>query len=103
MRLSYIYQTLCDFLRGVFLNSNPHACGDCQRYPATVRCDKKLHVFWAETQVQRLNLTVEILVNAAGVCRVGRVENCADEDLNAQLQLNVVGTSRLTRLFAKGT
>ncbi|CAM9823883.1 unnamed protein product [Pylaiella littoralis] len=52
-------------------------------------------------EVQRLNLTVEILVNAAGVCRVGRVENCADEDLNAQLQLNVVGTSRLTRLFAK--
>eukprot|EP00752_Nemacystus_decipiens_P002280 g2160.t2 len=52
-------------------------------------------------EVQRLNLTVEILVNAAGVCRRGRVENCADQDLSAQLLLNVVGTSRLTRLFAQ--
>lgn len=52
--------------------------------------------------MRRLNLTVEILVNAAGVCRKGRVENCADQDLSAQLLLNVVGTSRLTRLFAQG-
>lgn len=52
--------------------------------------------------MHRLNLTVEILVNAAGVCRRGRVENCADHDLSAQLLLNVVGTSRLTRLFAQG-
>lgn len=59
---------------------------------------------WAvEAQVRRLNLTVEVLVNAAGVCRVGRVESCADQDLSAQLLLNVVGTSRLTRLFAQGT
>ncbi|CBN78120.1 conserved unknown protein [Ectocarpus siliculosus] len=53
------------------------------------------------TQVQRLNLTVDILVNAAGLCRVGRVNNCAEEDLTSQLMLNVVGTSQLTRLFAK--
>eukprot|EP00903_Cladosiphon_okamuranus_P010213 g9672.t1 len=52
-------------------------------------------------EVQRLNLTVEILVNAAGMCRRCRVENCADQDLSAQLLLNVVGTSRLTRLFAQ--
>ncbi|CAM9212805.1 unnamed protein product, partial [Hapterophycus canaliculatus] len=52
-------------------------------------------------EVQRLNVTVDVLVNAAGVCRVGRVENCSDQDLEAQLMLNVVGTSRLTRLFAK--
>ncbi|CAM9354228.1 unnamed protein product [Ectocarpus fasciculatus] len=52
-------------------------------------------------EVQRLNLTVDILVNAAGLCRVGRVDNCAEEDLTSQLMLNVVGTSRLTRLFAK--
>ncbi|CAM9719584.1 unnamed protein product [Scytosiphon promiscuus] len=52
-------------------------------------------------EVQRLNLTVDVLVNAAGVCRVGRVEKCTDQDLEAQLMLNVVGTSRLTRLFAK--
>lgn len=61
-----------------------------------------LYIFGRKTQVRRLNLTVEILVNAAGVCRLGRVENCADGDLTAQLLLNVVGTSRLTRLFAKG-
>ncbi|CAB1104366.1 unnamed protein product [Ectocarpus sp. CCAP 1310/34] len=52
-------------------------------------------------EVQRLNLTVDILVNAAGLCRVGRVNNCAEEDLTSQLMLNVVGTSQLTRLFAK--
>lgn len=57
---------------------------------------------FAARQIQRLNLTVDILVNAAGVCRVGRVEKCTDQDLEAQLMLNVVGTSRLTRLFAKG-
>lgn len=63
-----------------------------------------MRVRWTgcETQAQRLNLTVEILVNAAGVCRRGRVESCADQDLSAQLLLNVVGTSRLTRLFAQG-
>ncbi|CAM9265044.1 unnamed protein product [Ectocarpus sp. 4 AP-2014] len=52
-------------------------------------------------EVQRLNLTVDILVNAAGLCRVGRVNDCAEEDLTSQLMLNVVGTSQLTRLFAK--
>lgn len=53
-------------------------------------------------QVHRLNITVEILVNAAGVCRTGRVEALQSEDLETQLNLNVIGTSLLTRLFAKG-
>ncbi len=65
-------------------------------------CCPRKHRSRLRMQVRRLNLTVEILVNAAGVCRVGRVENCADEDLNAQMMLNVVGTSRLTQLFARG-
>lgn len=54
-------------------------------------------------QVKRLNITVEILVNAAGMCRVGRVESLQDDDLMAQLQLNIVGTTVLTRRFIKGT
>lgn len=41
-------------------------------------------------------------MNAAGVCHTGRVEALHGEDLQAQLNLNVVGTSLLTRLFAKG-
>lgn len=53
-------------------------------------------------QVKRLNITVEILVNAAGVCRVGRLESCSEEDLEAQLLLNVMGTTLLTRRFVKG-
>lgn len=52
--------------------------------------------------MKRLNITVEILVNAAGVCRVGRLESCSEEDLEAQLLLNVMGTTLLTRRFVKG-
>lgn len=54
------------------------------------------------TQVRRLNITVDILVNAAGVCRAGRVDDTDAEGLREQLELNVVGTSLLSRLFAKG-
>lgn len=53
-------------------------------------------------KVRRLNITVDVLVNAAGVCRVGKLEMLDEEALNDQLQLNVIGTSFLTRLFAKG-
>lgn len=45
---------------------------------------------------------MDVLVNAAGVCRVGRLETLDEEELINQLQLNVIGTSLLTRLFAKG-
>lgn len=53
-------------------------------------------------QVKRLNITVDILVNSAGVCRVGQFDTLEEEDLNAQMQLNVVGTTLISRLFAKG-
>lgn len=52
--------------------------------------------------MKRLNLTVEILVNAAGVCRVGRLESCSEQDVETQLLLNVMGTTLMTRLFVKG-
>lgn len=56
----------------------------------------------AVRKVSRLNMTVEILVNAAGVCRAGRVEHSTSEDMEEQIQLNVLGTSLLTRLFSRG-
>lgn len=34
---------------------------------------------------------------------MGRLESVEEDDLRRQLELNVVGTSLLTRLFAKGT
>ena len=49
-----------------------------------------------------LSITVEILVNAAGVCRVGRLESSSEEDVESQLLLNVMGTTLITRLFVKG-
>lgn len=53
-------------------------------------------------QVKRLNITVDILVNSAGVCRVGQFDTLEENDLIGQMQLNVVGTTLISRLFAKG-
>ncbi|CAM9139519.1 unnamed protein product [Ascophyllum nodosum] len=52
-------------------------------------------------EVKRLNISVEILVNSAGICRVGRVDSLDEEDVMAQLQLNVAGTTSITHPFAK--
>lgn len=54
------------------------------------------------TQVERLNITVEILVNAAGECQVGALETLDLETVQQQVDLNVLGTTLLTKLFATG-
>ena len=63
----------------------------------------ELHTWrFDDGQVKRLNISVEILVNSAGICRVGRVDSLDEEDVMAQLQLNVAGTTAITHPFAKG-
>lgn len=68
-------------------------CGDTHLTPSPSLC------VW---QVSRLNLSVDILVNAAGVGRLGRLDHSTSQDVEGQINLNVLGTTLLTRLFAQG-
>lgn len=60
------------------------------------------HAVFTVFQVSHLNITVEILVNAAGMCRSGLVGQLSSDDIEAQINLNVLGTSIISRLFAQG-
>ncbi|CAM9287234.1 unnamed protein product [Discosporangium mesarthrocarpum] len=52
-------------------------------------------------EVKRLDLSVDVLVNAAGVCWVSKLHKLDKDHMEAQIGLNVMGTTRLTQLFAR--
>lgn len=73
--------------------------GPLEEFAAWVRCDigSSAAVDTAFTRVAELTDRVDILVNNAGIGAVGNVEAAGDEDWNAVLNINVVGTARMSR------
>jgi len=63
------------------------------------RLEERLELFaW----IQKIGLTVDVLVNNAGLAHYGPFEKASFEDTNAMLDLNVHALTHLTRLFLPG-
>lgn len=69
-------------------------------FPEDLRClEDRLELFaW----VQKSGLSVDVLVNNAGLAHYGRFDQADFEDTSAMLNLNVQALTHLTRLFLPG-